>query len=356
VINPAEARWVNSTCNQDIRYNQVTCQDENLEDFINEVNGLRLNAPLTTKYEVTPAYIPILDSNTLDLPLGTLSHHPVVGIGIKDIVSGGMTSKKGIKHESKIKCFNINYPIRESLRNKKVILFCSGHDTLIENLWYHRNEARLFENFYAMNLAAVAGINFSVFVGECPVGHLINQNKSLEFALLTETKSRIPAIPHIYAINKHHIDRWTEYFQDQTNTQLIYINAQKQKSEKDKQVLVTTIKGLMNIRSDINVLLEGFPLHEVYKFGHLLQRMHFAEKMPIKKAQSRVRLQVDPKTAKITLHPYSPLPQNQLIAHNVRQRQAQIELQKKKVLPDHKISKEITLLLNSPGGCICANH
>jgi hypothetical protein len=84
--------------------------------------------------------------------------------------------------------------------------------------------------------------------------------------------------------------------------------------------------------------------------------MHFAEKMPIKKAQSRVRLQVDPKTAKITLHPYSPLPQNQLIAHNVRQRQAQIELQKKKVLPDHKISKEITLLLNSPGGCICANH
>ena len=61
VIDRLEANNVETTCDNPLRRNIVTCTDKHLDKFIDEVQGLQLDIPLTSVIQPLPYYIPVFD-------------------------------------------------------------------------------------------------------------------------------------------------------------------------------------------------------------------------------------------------------------------------------------------------------
>ena len=282
-IQPVEARTVSTSCENPFRENIITCKDPYRDEFLKEVGGLSLDLPLSTRLRRVPTYIPILDVRTCRM-CEQLGHVPIVGITLYDILSGGCHFKAGRLHVTN------NIRIRKTLlsgalRDKRVILFLSGSDTLIESVWNRRTECELFDTIRDMGFWAVTGFNFSVIGGECAFAQALNLKRSLYSAYLIEQHG-IQAIPHIYAISKQQVDRWIKWLEKNPSISYFTMNCQLQKSRADIHQIITAVSRILLSRPNIHAILQGFPILETVAFGNLHQRIHFAESQPIKYAQS----------------------------------------------------------------------
>ncbi len=156
LIYPEETKEIIISCNNPFRQNIVTCKDQFKEEFIKEVNGLDLNSKLLSSIEDLPTYIPILDvgsRNISNIP----KEFPVVGMTLHDIITQSVIDKAGRYHEPDTIAFRAKILQSDSFKSKKVILFLTGSDTLIEWVWYNRGECRLFETIKQMGFWAVSG-------------------------------------------------------------------------------------------------------------------------------------------------------------------------------------------------------
>ena len=135
-----------------------------------------------------------------------------VGITLWDILKTGIKESAGGLRETNIQ-FNENIIKGPGFHNKKVILFLTWPDTLIECILCNRKNKLLFETIQKMGIWAMVGSNFSVMVGECAFAQALNQKRSLYSSFLGE-KYGILAIPHVYAITKAHIERWIKWFEE----------------------------------------------------------------------------------------------------------------------------------------------
>ena len=269
-IDRNEALYVEKPCENPFRVATVTCKDPYLQEFIDEVGGLALDKKISgVDFSDLPSYIPIADLASSKLSNNTFPS-PVVGLTLKDVVRSGVRSKAGALQEHGEISFRTNLLLSEALRGKRGILFASESDTLIERLWRERVGCHLFENIKIMGFWIMTAINFSVFRGECPVGHSLGQKKSLCSACLAEA-SGIPTIPHIYAINSFANESWISYLQANPQIKLISINCQLQKGVKDIETLVNSVLGILQKTSpDFHIILVGFHLPKIYKFGAFL--------------------------------------------------------------------------------------
>lgn len=290
-IEIEEAVSVIHHCKNEFRKNIITCKDTLINEFLEEVDGLEFNITLNSRLSCLPSYIPIVDYNTQDIS-NIPEEFPFIGISLWDILSSGIIKKAGALHEDKNICFHNDILSSESFRNKKVILFLTGADTMIEWIWWNRVDCNLFKKLYDMGFWAVTGFNFSVIGGECPFAQAINLKRSLFSAYLIEQNGLI-AIPHVYALTKHHVNRWVNWFKINPNIHCFSLNCQLQKTEYDINQVVEAVKSILQKIEDLHVILQGFPLNKVWEFGLFLNRVHFADKTAIKKAQSGIRKSFD---------------------------------------------------------------
>jgi hypothetical protein len=290
-VDPREAHGVSISCNNPMRQNIITCKDEFRHEFINEVNGLSLNTTLTTSICDLPSYIPILDlgsSNIEQVP----ASFPIVGVTLHHIVSQGIVYKAGQYQEQDQIAFRSKILTSKSFEDKKVILFLTGPDTLIEWIWLNREDCKLYETLRKMGFWAVSGFNFSVIGGECAFGQALNQKRSL-FSSFQMEQSGLLSIPHVYAITPFHINRWVHWFIRNPAVKLFTINCQLQKSREDIAQIVRTVKCILERVPNLRVILQGFHVDKIDGFGLLLDRIHFADKVPVKYAQNYRRIVVD---------------------------------------------------------------
>ena len=330
LIKREEASDTIVSCQNPLGQNIITCKHPYRDEFVQEVNGLALNSKLKTQIEDLPFYIPILDLGSSNL--GNIPPFlPVVGITLSDIVSQGILYKAGRYHEQNAIHFRSDILSRESFKNKKVILFNTGTDTLIEWLWYKRHESKLFETIRDMGFWAAGGINFSVIGGECAFAQALNQKRSLFSASLIE-QNDILAIPHVYAITPYHIDRWVEWFIANPSIKLFTINCQLQKSINDIAQIITTIKVILRKLPFLHVLLQGFPIDNVNQFGSFIERIHLTDKIAVKFAQMRREILTRPSTGKLYNIQGSKKGLPELITNNINNRYFFLEALRSKIL------------------------
>ncbi|RZK27024.1 MAG: hypothetical protein EOO43_00975 [Flavobacterium sp.] len=328
-VSSDEAYFVKHTCENPSRVNIITCKDEYLHEFIAEAKGLKLDTKLNTTITNLPYYIPVFDSK-LDIIPNLSENYPVVALTLKDIVSGGMIYKAGCFHEEK--SVNVRSLMLNSycFNGKKVILFSSGPDTLIESVWYKRDECNFYNKISKMDFYAATGFNFSLFTGECPMAQHLNMKRSLISSFLYE-QSGTRTIPHIYALTKNQVDKWCIWLRLNPNLQYFTVNCQMQNSEREVNMVIQSIKAIFSRVPTVDVILHGFPMNHLYKFGNDILKIHLAESGPHKAARNYRRLICDTETGKIIRKQDDQVSLAELIAFNFDQKRTYLEHLRRKV-------------------------
>ena len=280
-IEPAEANHVLVSCVNPSGTNIVTCRDQRLPSFLSEVNGLALDVAPSSSIRTKEPYIPIFDYRTIELAYASKSD--VVGLTLVDILVNPLKLVAGHYVVNKI-AFRDASIIRGLCSRKKVILFLTGFDVLIETIWHQRSTCELFQQLRLMGFWAVTGFNFSVFGGECPVAQLLNQKKSLISSMLLE-QSNLLTIPHIYAVNDFHITRYQRWLNLNPQIQLLTMNCQMQHSSEDIKQLVRAVQAMLIMNDKLHIILQGYWFSELSRFDGFLDRIHIAESMPVKYGQ-----------------------------------------------------------------------
>ena len=345
-VHRNKALSVSNTCDNPLRKNMPTCKDPELDLFIKEVGGLQFDVGLKSIGNNFPSYIPILDKETAQLSyLAVPSGIDVLGMTLSDVISRGITYSAGTQHEQDEIEFRLGLLLGNAIRGKKIILFASGSDTLIEWLWYNRNECELFQNLKAMGFSYATGINFSVIKGECGIGQALNQKKSLVSSGLM-SQIGMPSIPHIYTIDSYDVDRWIEYLSKNPQIRTVSMNCQLQKRTDDIEAIILGVTQILQRLPYLHIILVGFHLNLMHRFGPLLEQIHFADKKPAKFAQSHRKFIINPETLKMR-DVYSSDRVTDILAHNINQRRIYVEIIRKTTLQKYKIPDEIIHLIES---------
>ncbi len=281
-INPAEANQVIVPCYNPSATNIVSCQDSRIHSFLNEVNGLSFDVGLNSSLQINDPYIPVFDYRTINLAYRCKSQ--VVGLTLAGILIKPLRLVAGKYVISKIS-FREAAVIRHLCARKKVVLFLSGLDVLIETIWHQRSVCELFQQLGMMDFWAVSGFNFSVFGGECPFAQQLNQKKSLVSSMLLE-KSGINTIPHIYAVNDFHIAKYQHWLNKNPNIHLITMNCQMQRTQTDINQIVRAVQALLMINDKLHIILQGYWFSKLHHFKGFCDRIHIAESKPVKYGQS----------------------------------------------------------------------
>lgn len=338
-----EAISVQHSCDNPYRKNIITCKDEYLDEFIDEVGGLDLNTKLSTNLQDLPNYIPVFDKASSKIP-NLDNSFPVVALSLIDILSNGIKYKAGGIHIAG----NIN--IKEStlkadcFHNKRTILFCTGSDTLIEEIWHQRKNIKFFETIKDIGFHAVGGFNFSLITGECALSQALNQKRSLYSAFLAEQTGSL-SIPHIYALSHFHVDRWIEWLKKNPNIRYFTINCQLQSITKDIPLVIQTVKKIIDAVPYIKVLLQGFPFSQIENFNKYINNISFADSLPVKLALSRIITRYNYQLHKWERF-YNPvLPVPELVKYNIIQRKLYIDNLKNKAFKhDNSQNSSISIL------------
>lgn len=291
-ILPEEANLTNKPCTNPHRVNIVTCKDENINQFLAEIDGLELDIEInnSTIVEQLPTYIPILDfaSSKFDRLPDEIVY---VGLTLTDILKSCFKNKYGSIHQPETLSLRKDI-LKKSLSGKKVILFLTGEDTVIETVWYDRDTINFFNELKQMNFFAATGINFSLFADECAFAQALNLKKSLYSSYLIQ-KCGLNAIPHIYALNKHQVIRWNEWFLKNPQLSLFTINCQYQKSDYAINQLVQVITTILSTHKNLKVILQGFQTDHLHKLGSFFDRIIISDKLATKLASSNKRFFFD---------------------------------------------------------------
>lgn len=236
--------------------NMVDCHCEDIQLFIDEVRGLDFsNKGIVGSSPLITDPIPVIPKEWFNRSPETIPSD-IVGIRLGDILSPKPyrnSAKTVLLSDSvKVDFSALEHPV---FQGKKVVLFATGIDVVIEKVWYRRFAIDLFRAIANGNFYAVTGMNFSLFLHECPLGHLINLNKSLVFCEEL-SKLGVPVIPHIYAISDTHREMWVEWLKNNPNIKTVLINTQMQRDKASMREVELTVIELLEM-TGVNVILNG---------------------------------------------------------------------------------------------------
>lgn len=254
LIAPDEKVLVRERCSGS-GINVIDCHCMDLDVYINDVGGL----DLATKVLTTSS--PRITADVTVVPREWFDHSPesiegdIVGIRLGDILSEQPRRKWGTLRLSDDVHIDLAALAKPVFQGKRIILFGSDTDVVIEALWWRRNAIRLFDTIASGHFYAVTGMNFSLFMHECPLAQLININKSLLFCSEL-SKLGIPVVPHVYAVNDHQRSSWVDFLNQHTNIRTVVINTQLQRDKYSMREVEMTVTELL-VKTGVSIMLNG---------------------------------------------------------------------------------------------------
>jgi|GEM_PF-2795433 len=281
-VQAAEADAVIVDCLNPSGANIVTCKDQRIQLFLDEVGGLAFDTAPSGGIKLNDPYIPVFDYRTIEL--ARMTGADVVGLTLRDILVNPLKIGAGHYAINKIQFRDVSV-IRRLCSKKKVILFLTGLDVLIETIWHQRVPCELFQQLNMMGFWAITGFNFSVFGGECPVAQSLNQKKSLVSSMLLE-ENDIFTIPHIYAVNDFHIRKYQQWLKNNPQIQLVTMNCQMQRQEEDIEHVANTVQAMLMVNSKLHIILQGYRFSEIHRLIGFQDRIHIADAKAVKYAQN----------------------------------------------------------------------
>jgi hypothetical protein len=236
--------------------NMVDCNCPNIQDFIDEVKSLDfMTKNIKGESPLIGGTLPIIPKECFDNPPESVESE-VVGIRLGDVLT-----RKPSRNNAQILRMNSDVRLdlsalkRPVFKGKKIVLVATDRDVVIETLWMYRYYNNLFDDIADANFYAVTGMNFSLFLHECPLGHLVNLNKSLLFCEELDRRG-VSVIPHIYAINDKQRAMWARYLKAHPNIKTVVINTQMQRDYASMIEVERTVDMLL-AETKVNVVLNG---------------------------------------------------------------------------------------------------
>lgn len=257
----------------------IDCHCFDIPKFIEDAGGLDLNTKIITcESPLIQQNIVVVPREWFDRPAESIEGD-IVGINLKDILSHRPHRHWGfyeLSDDIRIDLSALQSPI---FWGKQVVLFASAIDVVIEKLWFLKNDISLFDEIAKGNFYAVTGMNFSLFLHECPLGQLINTNKSLLFVQKLGELG-VSVMPHVYAVNDKQRDKWVEYLNSNPIVKTVVINTQLQRDKYSMREVVETVEVLLE-KTNVNIVLNGFkPRH---LSGGLGERVFIANQHGLKR-------------------------------------------------------------------------
>ncbi len=232
----------------------VDCHSTNLQEYIADAGGLDFaNKPIMTGSPVMPDELVVVPSGCFDWDPELFPK--IVGINLKDILSTKPKLRWGHYYMRDGVHISLSALDRPAFRGKKIVLFSSYIDVVIEKLWFDKHEISLFQEIAKGGFYAVTGMNFSLFLHECPMGQLINLNKSLSY-VHELSKLGVPVIPHIYAVNDHQRAKIVEYLKNNPSINTVVINTQLQRDVFSANEATKTIEAVLQ-NTSCRIILNG---------------------------------------------------------------------------------------------------
>lgn len=313
-----ESNYVKSPCTSKIYV--INCKDKFLQEHIDDVEGLNIELKSIKGYDNTllPHYIPIIDRDSAN-KYENIDGTDTIGVRLSDIFPKLIYRSKGTWRCSDNYFMNVDFLKNKIFYNKKVILFSDGPDNLLEPLWYNRLAIDLFNKLNSMGFSCITGADFSVCPGECPVGQMINLNKSLLYSSEIE-KSGTQSIPHLYSVTNYQRKITADWLNKRPNINLICINSQMQRRNKvDLAELKHTIIYLIkNVKQNLHIIIHGFPMSKKYIDGlsEVIDRLHFANSAPFFNSNCKHLQTYNLSNEKIEVK-YSPLDKKILVEKSI---------------------------------------
>lgn len=284
-VHPEEANTVIFPCQGNKRRNTVTCKDEHIEDDIEEVNTLNMGT-VRLKGACVPIEegLPVIPKHFFNFPSYFISNN-IVGVSLKDIfVSKPISLRDEQYRVSQNLKINTELLQRPVFRGKKVILIFDERDILLEYLWWDRDKLDLFDKLSQIGFHAITTPNFSLFKGECPVGHALNIKKGLVFGEELE-KRGVLVIPHVYSVHEKQAERWCEWLKGNPTVKTIAMNCQLQrKSEKGRKIAIVALEYILS-NSNVNIILNGADRQILNQLKKFKRRLHLASSGIFKKME-----------------------------------------------------------------------
>ncbi|HEY4474012.1 MAG TPA: hypothetical protein VI957_02530 [Candidatus Paceibacterota bacterium] len=267
--------------------NVITCKDPEIEIFLDDVGGLSMgDVAFSDKAGLLAPVIPVIPRGMFSLPSSTVPYE-VVGITINDTLTKRVKLKCGYYHVPEGSTVDPTILKAPILEGKRVILFSTGQDVLIETLWWERHDTYLFDVLAGMGFYAITGMNFSLFEGECPFAHALNIQKCLRYSEEIDRRG-IWSIPHVYARNLYQRERWKNLLNENKGVGLVTINSQLQRSRVgDMSVVFDTARFLLE-HTRVTIMFQGSVRGMPQDLRlHIGTRIYAATSAPCKKAVIR---------------------------------------------------------------------
>ncbi|MGZ6005644.1 MAG: hypothetical protein ACXWLH_05890 [Candidatus Saccharimonadales bacterium] len=269
----------------------VDCHSADINEYIADAGGLDFGTKtITTDTPELPEKLVVIPPECFDW---NPEHFPdIVGINIKDILSVKPKLRWGHYAMADGVHISLSALQRPAFRGKKIILFSSYIDVAIEKLWLDRQDISLFQEIANGGFYAVTGMNFSLFLHECPMGQLINLNKSLGY-VHELSKLGVPVIPHVYAVNDQQRNKLVEYLKNNPNINTVIMNTQLQRDVFSAQEAVKTVEAILE-STGCRVILNGraLKLPATYSERVVIANQHgLKQRVIIERARERLMAQ-----------------------------------------------------------------
>ena len=159
-----------------------------------------------------------------------------------------------------------------------------ARDSLLEHLWWDRDDFELFETLAGIGFHAITTPNFSLFKGECPVGHAWNIKKGLVCGEELE-RLGVTLIPHIYAVHQKQLERWCEWLNNHPTIKTVTMNCQLQrKSSVGRGIAITALRYLLT-NTDVHIILHGSDKRILERLKEFNGRLHTASSGAFKRME-----------------------------------------------------------------------
>ena len=284
-VHTEESNAVKSPCQGNGRRNTITCKDEKLDEFLSEIGTLDMHATHLHGVDLSlEEHVPVIPRTFFDSP-PTLVSHEIVGVSISDIfVSRPLELRDGQYRVSPNLQINTGVLRNPVFQNKKVILMFDARDSLLEHLWWDRDDFELFETLAGIGFHAITTPNFSLFKGECPVGHAWNIKKGLVCGEELE-RLGVTLIPHIYAVHQKQLERWCEWLNNHPTIKTVTMNCQLQrKSSVGRGIAITALRYLLT-NTDVHIILHGSDKRILERLKEFNGRLHTASSGAFKRME-----------------------------------------------------------------------
>lgn len=308
-IDATEANYLRSPCkNHGFDINIVNCKSRDLGKHLSEINGLDFtNVNARQKTVPLPNFIPVINGRFFDLN-SNLVNYKTIGISLKDIVkSEFLYGRRVLIPKNDL----LKMPL---FKNKQIVLFMSGKDSLVERIWREDKISDFYLRLKELGFYLVTGIDFSIFFGECPLGHAINLKKSLASYSQLEDQ-QINSAPNVYWANKFQIERWVGWLNLNVSVDLITINCQCYKPA-DYSIIVSGIKYIIKkINRPLVFLLEGPKIGLLNQLASVSGSIKIAFKKPAVYSMNHQRLIIE--NGKVKSIAKDSAPKEQILNHNL---------------------------------------